>query len=277
MYLSLNRTITGGRAGWPELAKLAAQGGFPAVDVDTVKAQAEGMDGTKALLTDLKIRAGVLEFPVDFRKDEEAFRKSLATLEDSAHLAVAIGCPRMTTWIMSSSEVPKVELRKIYKERFRVSADVLARSHVRLGLEFLGPLAIRKRFPYEFIWRMDEMLEFAMECGPNVGVLLDSWHWYHAGATAADIVTAGKERIIHVQINDSAKLPPEQVKDNERLMPGEGVIDLTAFLQALKKVGYADAVSPEVFGRGLKDMAREDGVRLARETALAVMKSAGVI
>jgi hypothetical protein len=89
----------------------------------------------------------------------------------------------MNTNVMSSSETPKVELRKVYKTRFTACANVLARSHCRLGLEFLGPLHIRTRFPHEFIWRMNEM----RECGPTVGLLLDSWHWHHAGAAAADI------------------------------------------------------------------------------------------
>src|SRR5438094_688880 len=132
----------------------------------------------------------------------------------------------MSTYIMPSSERPKAEQRKIYKERFHAAADILARAHVRLGLEFLGPVHLRKLYPHEFIWRMDEMLEFARECGPNVGILLDSWHWHHAGATVADIVTAGKNGIVHVQVNDSPQLPPEKILDNERLMPGEGVIDL---------------------------------------------------
>ena len=30
-------------------------------------------------------------------------------------------------------------------------------------------------------------------------------------------------------------LPPEQIHDNQRLLPGEGVINLVGFLQALKK------------------------------------------
>ena len=29
-------------------------------------------------------------------------------------------------------------------------------------------------------------LEFAQECGFNCGLLLDSWHWHHAGATTDD-------------------------------------------------------------------------------------------
>ncbi len=95
---------------------------------------------------------------------------------------------------------------------------------------------------------MDEMLEFAKECGPNIGLLLDSWHWHHAGATVADILAAGKSRVVTVHVSDAAKAPPEEVRDNQRLMPGEGVIDLVGFFRALQKIGYEDGVSPEASG-----------------------------
>jgi sugar phosphate isomerase/epimerase len=218
----------------------------------------------------------VAGFPVEFRKDEAAFRRDLGNLEHAAQFAAAVGCPRMNTYVMSSSDRPKAEQRKIYKDRLSAAADILARSHVHLGLEFLGPLHLRKMFQYEFIWRMDEMLEFAGECGPNVGLELDSWHWHHAGATVKDIIAAGKENIINVQVNDSPRLPPEEIRDNERLMPGEGVIDLTGFFGALKEIGYDQGVSPEVFGRGLKDMPPEEGARLGLDTAHAIMSRAGV-
>jgi sugar phosphate isomerase/epimerase len=107
-------------------------------------------------------------------------------------------------------------------------------------------------------------------------VLLDSWHWHHAGATVANILSAGKNGIVHVQVNDSPNLPPEKILDNERLMPGEGVIDLTALFGALKKIGYADGVSPEVFGRGLKDIPPEEGARMGLESTRAVMRKAGL-
>jgi len=147
---------------------------------------------------------------------------------------------------------------------------------VRLGLEFVGPLQSRKRAPHEFIWRMDEMLAFARECGPNMGLLLDSWHWHHAGATPADILAAGKPGIVHVHLADAPKLPPEEIRDNERLIPGEGVIDWNGFFGALRKIGYEDGLSPEIFGRGLKDMPVEEAARLALKGSLEVMRKAGV-
>jgi sugar phosphate isomerase/epimerase len=276
MYLSLNPTLVADRVPWPEFARVAAKVGFGGVDVSTSGAMKEGFKPSRELFEQLKLAPAVAGFPVEFRKDDATFRRDLTKLEEAAQFVAAIGCPRMNTYIMSSSDRPKAELRKIYKERFRIAADILARSHVRLGLEFLGPVHLRKLFPYEFIWRMDEMLEFAKECGPNVGLELDSWHWHHAGATTKDIIHAGKENIINVQVNDSPALPPEKVRDDERLMPGEGVIDLIGFFRALKEIGYSEGVSPEVFGRGLKNMPPEDGARLGLETTRGVMRKAGV-
>jgi len=276
VYLSLNSTLVAGRVPWPEFARLAARVGFPGVDVSTSGVIKEGLEATRALLKQLKVTPAVAGLPVEFRKDEATFRRDLAKLEEAAQLVAAIGCPRMNTYIMPSSDRPKPEQRKIYKERLGAAANILARSHVRLGLEFLGPLHLRKMFPYEFIWRMDEMLEFAKECGPMVGLELDSWHWHHAGATVKDIIAAGKDNIVNVQVNDSPRLPPDQIRDDERLMPGEGVIDLVAFFGALKEIGYDEGVSPEVFGRGLKNMPPEEGARLGLESTRAVMRKAGV-
>jgi sugar phosphate isomerase/epimerase len=60
-------------------------------------------------------------------------------------------------------------------------------------------------------------------------------------------------------------------------MPGEGIIDLVGFFQALKKIGYTDAVSPEPLGRVPADMTPEEGARLGLSTTRGVMKTAGVI
>ncbi len=276
MYVSLNGVTLQGRVPWPEFAHLAHRTGYRGVDPDTAKAMNEGVDSTRALFKELSLKPSTLSFPVEFRKDEATFQADLKKLAPVAQFGRAIGCPRMTTWMPSSFHTPKEEQRKILRDRFAAAAAILARSNVRLGLEFLGPLHIRRAAPHEFIWRMDEMTEFAKECGPNVGLLLDAWHWHHAGATPRDIVAAGKDRIVHVHLSDAAKLPPEQVRDNERLLPGEGVIDWRGFLGALRQIGYDDGASPEVFGRGLKEKTPEEAARMALEGSLKVLREAGI-
>ncbi len=155
---------------------------------------------------------------------------------------------------------------------------MLAGSNIRLGLEFLGPMYFRsnEKSPHTFIYTLPETAALAAECGPNIGVVLDAWHWHHSNGTTADILAAGKARIVHVHVSDAKPAPPEEVRDNQRHMPGEGVIDLIGFFQALKKIGYVDGVSPEPLGRVPQDMPAEEGARLGLETTLAVMKKAGI-
>ncbi len=276
MFVSLNGSLTPGKVPWPEFARLAARLGYGGADVNLGAARKEGLDATVALLAELKIRSGIVGLPAPFSRDEAAFQEGLKQLDDAAKFASGIGCPRMMAVMPPSSQTPKAELRKIFRDRLAAISEILLRSKVRLGLEFLGPLHFRTRQPHEFLWRMDELLEFTKECGPNIGLTLDAWHWHHAGATVADILAAGQSRIVHVHVSDAAKQPPEEVRDNQRLLPGEGVIDLVAFFRALRKIGYADAVSPEPLGRIPPEMSPEDGARLGLESTLGVLRKAGV-
>jgi sugar phosphate isomerase/epimerase len=245
------------------------------VDVMLEAAMSDGAAQTRRLLSNRKLRPAFVNLPVEFRKDDATFESTLPKLKEAAPFMAAIGCPRMMTYIMSSSNTPKEELRAVYLKRFRACAEILAQSQCRLGLEFLGPLHIRKANPIEFIWKMPEMLEFAKECGPNVGLTLDSWHWHHAGGTVDDILAA-KDRVVVVHLDDSPDLPPDQIRDNQRLLPTEGVINLNGFLQALQKIGYNDSLSVEVFGRGLKEKPPEESALLCLSYGRAALKRAGI-
>ena len=276
MYASMNGALFNWKLGWPEFAHLAAKVGYPGTDVSLGSAMKEGLDATKALLTELNLKPAVVGLPMNATRDEKSYKEGLKGLDEAAQFAAAIGCPRMSVVMMPGGMAPKEETWKMMRDRFTAISEILARSNVRLGFEFLGPLQLRKMMPHPFIYRMDEMLEFAKECGPNMGLLLDSWHWYHAEATVDDIIAAGKSRIVSVHVSDCAEMPPEEVKDGERLMPGEGVIDFVSFFQALRKIGYEDGISPEVNGRIPADMPQEEAARLGLETTFSVLRKAGV-
>ena len=81
MFLSLNSVLLQGRVPWPDFARLAAQTGFPGTDVMLKPAMEAGVSATNALLAGLKIRPAVIEFPVEFRKDDATFQASLIQLD----------------------------------------------------------------------------------------------------------------------------------------------------------------------------------------------------
>jgi sugar phosphate isomerase/epimerase len=277
MYNSLNSSLVTGRAQWPDFARLAAKAGYGGVDVNLNGAMKEGLDATKALLAELKLRPAYSGFPVNPARDEDTFKRGMEGLEDQLKFAVAMGCARMvdTSWSAPPAGQSVEEYRKTLVGRFQTAGAVLAKYNVRCGLEFLGPLQFRSRLP-SFATQMNECLAFAKDCGPNYGLLLDAWHWHHSGATIEDIHKAGKARIVTIHVSDAAKMPPEDVRDNARLMPGEGVIDLVGFFRALKEIGYEDGVSPEPLGRIPRDMPAEEAAKLGYDTTRAVMRKAGI-
>jgi sugar phosphate isomerase/epimerase len=277
MFIALNTSLVGGKVQWPEFARLAAKVGYGGADLNLSAAQKDGLDATKALLADLKLKLSFTNLPVNAtRGDKNPFKQGMETFEDQVKFAAAVGCRRMMVVIPPASETPKKELRKTLLGRFRTVGPVLAKYNVQCGFEFLGPLHFRKGVPYPFIWQMNEMVEFANDCGPSFGVVLDVWHWYHSGSTLDDIRNAGKARIVLVHLSDAAKMPADEVRDNARLLAGEGVIDLVGIFKTLKSIGWEGSVSPEPLGRIPKDMSAEDGAKLGLESAQAVMRKAGI-
>lgn len=275
MYPSMNRTLVAGkRVSWQELCTLAHYHGFPGVDVDLAFAMRDGVEATKDLLAGRSLFPAVVGCPVNFRREEEEFQEGMKQLPAVAAFAAAIGCPRMTTYVSSSWNRPRAEIWSMLVTRFSAIAKVLAEHNVRFGLEYLGPLHIRQANPHIFAYKMADFLQLAQECGPNVGILLDTWHWHHAEDTIDEIVKAGKDRIVHVQVADAQDLPPEEIRDNQRLFAGEGIIDLKAVFQALEKIGYVDGVSPEIFGRGINEMPLEQGVQMGYDTTIQALRSA---
>ena len=79
----------------------------------------------------------------------------------------------------------------------------------------------------------------------NVGVLLDSYHWYTTGQSVQELALIPLEKLVHVHLNDTLN-SPEEAHDQERLLPGDGMIDLTGFLRGIQAKGYTGPLSIEV-------------------------------
>jgi sugar phosphate isomerase/epimerase len=294
MFISLNGAVAPGVGPWPEKARLAARIGYGGVDWDFGPAKAAGVDATRALFDELKIRPTIVNLPLQpLAGDDDAFKAKLPQLADDAAFTAAIGCDRMMMVLSPTSALPKDEQRALVVRRLGAVSGVLQASRIRLGTPAPAPgggpagnppsegRAARgggagrgPRIP--FIWTLPETVALARDCGPNIGAILDVWHWHHSGGTIADILATDVSRIVHVHLSDAKPMAPEDVRDNMRVMPGEGSIDLVGFLQALQKIGYTGGVSPEPLGR-TQGMTAEDAAKLGFDTTMAVMKKAGVI
>jgi len=193
--------------------------------------------------------------PVDFRKDEATFQDGLAKLPRIAAGLQRAGATRIGTWLGPSHDTLTYRANfQQHATRLRVVATVLKQHGLRLGLEYVGTQLLLVRGRYPFVHTLAETRELIAEIGTgNVGLVLDSWHWWTAGDTEADLLSLTKEDVVSVDLNDAPKgIPREQQKDNERELPvATGVIDVATFLTALVRIGYDGPVRPEPFNKAL--------------------------
>ena len=290
MFVSMPPWAVARKVGWPEQARLAARVGYKGIDWAFGPAKAAGVDATRALLAELAIVPTIVNLPMrdPLGADHSTFEAQLGTLREDAAFCQAIGCSRFQFVLgpTTPNGQSKAERWEHVRSRLSLVAAILAQHDMRLGLEFLGPVIFRMRrgadttapTPVPFVWTLPETLALGEASGANVGVTLDAWHWYHSGGTLNEIRAANPARIVHVHVSDARTMPPEQVQDDMRLLPGEGVIDLVGFFQALQSIGYQGGVAPETIGPRLPDtMSPEESARLGLESTLAVMRRAGVL
>jgi sugar phosphate isomerase/epimerase len=251
MYICLNRGTTGGGLALPEFVKLSAEAGFHGADVDLSYALQTGPAALRDLYGSYAQRFGGWGAP-DWRADAGKAEQGLEQLRKLAPIARELNMDSCATWLMPSSDLPFMENWRFHVERLKPVAQVLAGHGLRLGLEFVAPYHLRRKFKHEFIFTAGQMLELADAIGPNVGLLVDVFHLHCAGDTFAHLEQIPSGRIVLAHLNDAPRLPLSQVEDGNRLLPGDGAIDVPAFLRSLKKTGYDGPVSLEVFSEDLR-------------------------
>jgi sugar phosphate isomerase/epimerase len=217
------------------------------------------------LMKEKGIRYGAGGLPVEFRRDEDRFKNDLVGLPKQAGLLKQLGVTRVATWIMPGSrELTYRQQFELLTQRFRQVAKVLKDNDIRLGLEFVGPRTSRSRSRFAFISTHIEMMELVEAIGMgNVGLLLDSWHWYTSHGTVDELLKLSNNDVVHVHVNDApAGIDVDQQVDNRRALPATtGVIDLKGFINAMVKIGYDGPVECEPFDQELRRMEPDAAVQ----------------
>jgi sugar phosphate isomerase/epimerase len=167
----------------------------------------------------------------------------------------------------------------LHAARFREIARMLGGAGLRLGIEYVGPKTAWTSQRYPFIHSMAEMRDLIPEIGQgNVGLVLDSWHWYHAGDSGADILALHASDVVSVDLNDApVGVAKDQMVDGKRELPvATGIIDAKTFLQSLKRIGFAGPVRAEPFNDAVRRMPPDDAAEAAAEALRKAFTAAGI-
>jgi sugar phosphate isomerase/epimerase len=221
-----------------------------------------------------KLAWGAAGLAVEFRGGDTTFEQSMKALPEFARSLQRAGVTRVATWLSPGHKsLTYVANFRQHARRLRETARVLGDHGLRLGLEYVGPKTSWSANRFPFIHTMAEMKDLIAEIGrDNVGFLLDSWHWYTAQETEADLLSLKASDVVLCHLNDAPRgVAVEQQVDNRRELPcATGVIDVKVFLGAMIKIGYDGPLVCEPFSRELPKMPPEQ----ALTTVAAALKKA---
>ena len=216
-------------------------------------------DELRAYLDDMKSRKltwGAAGLPTNFRGDDAAFQQSIKSLPAFSKALQRAGVTRVATWLSPAHKsLTYIANFRQHATRLREVARIFGDFGLRLGLEYVGPKTSWSASRFPFIHTMAEMKDLIAEIGrDNVGFLLDSWHWYAAHETEADLLSLRASDVVLCHLNDAPKgVPVDQQIDSRRGLPcSTGVIDTKTFLAALVKIGYDGPVVCEPFAQELR-------------------------
>jgi sugar phosphate isomerase/epimerase len=281
MTINLVCGAIGVSANQREAIDLAARHGFESVEAQGTFLASLSGDQLAELAADMKAKKvvfGAANLPVDFRREDAQFAEGMRGLAKSAAGLQQAGVQRVSTWLMPChSSLTYLRNFRQHATRLREVAQVLKEHQIRFGLEYVGPKTSWASQRYTFIHTMAEMKDLIAEIGTgNVGFLLDSWHWWHAGDTVADLLSLKNPDIIAVDLNDApAGLPKDQQVDGRRELPcATGTIDVAAFLNALNMIGYDGPVRAEPFNKTVNALPKDEACAL---TAKALRQAMALI
>jgi sugar phosphate isomerase/epimerase len=130
--------------------------------------------------------------------------------------------------------------RAIVVEGLRTLADESARLGIPVGLE---PMSSYEQEDWTLVTTLGDAAALADEAGRDVGLVFDTWHLWDTPELASEIERFG-DRFVAVQVNDW-RSPTRGWCD--RVLPGDGVIDLAAVLDAVERTGWSGCYDLEVF------------------------------
>ncbi len=220
-----------------------AAGKCPAVEVWLTKlenfVQSQGLDAVRRLVDEQHLQlpvgsyqGGILASQGEARREAwELFRRRLALCRD-------VGIP---TLVVAADIVGPLEQQLV--DRVMVSlrqAAAEAEAYgVRLAIEFQASAA--------FMNNLQTAAAVLAELNlPQLGICLDTFHWYVGPSKLEDLGYLSPANLFHVQLCDLADVPREFAADAQRILPGEGDLPIAPIVEHLQRIGYTGHVSVEL-------------------------------
>ena len=205
---------------------------------------------------------------VSFRSDAD-FARIKAECEELCAIAEEVRCPYVVV-VPGKLPEPMPSRDEIVNESVRVLnslARIAERHKVALAFEFLGQTDCS-------VQTLDLAAEIVQQIArQDVGLVIDSFHFYAGGSTVEMIESLDPERLFIFHINDAEDLPRDQLQDSHRLLPGRGILPLTEIIRAFGRIDYDRVASVEIFRPEYWDWDPYDLARQAYKATVTIVNT----
>lgn len=199
-------------------------------------------------------------------RDEEEYKAILAEFKDMLEVGQKIGVEFIVAVpLVTEQKILREEIKNSSVEVLKELSDLAEPYGIKIAVEFVGhPQCTVNTFgqAYDIIQAVDR---------DNVGLVLDCFHFHAMGSKLEDLKKADGAKIFILHIDDSEDFPIGFLTDEDRLWPGQGVIDLDGILSTLKEIGFSDVVSVELFRPEYYQLEAEETIVKAKDTTIEVV------
>ncbi len=263
-----------------DVLTLSQRFGFPGVDASFAEVRARAERTSAAAVRDFFAEYGTTPaymgfIPAGLFSPEAEFMGSLEQFEENCALAASVGCHRTGSYFPNRMALAPDEARRILRDRVAILAERAEPHGIAIGLEFLGLRTFRLEEPHAFINNVPDTIEMLRETGrPNVGLILDSFHYFTSGGDLSQIRSLRASDIVHLHVNDAPHDGIMTLEDTDRVLPGKGVIDLAGWFQAIRETGFDGYVAIEIFDDEFRKQEWDVAVGIAKEALDEVLAQA---
>lgn len=274
---SLHASILKAGTTLEETLELAKRFGFPGIDASFSEVRAMVENSSPAAVRDVFAAHGTEPASMGLLAagifaPEAEFVGALDRFEENCALAASVGCRRTGTSFFNRISLPPDEGRRILRDRTAMLAERAEPHGIAVGLEFLGLRTYLLEEPHPFINNVPDTIAMLRETGrPNVGLILDSYHYFLSGGNLEQISSLRAEDIVHLHVNDAPHDNVMILEDTDRVLPGKGVIDLTGWFGAIAEIGFDGFVAIEIFDNEFRNQEGDAAVATAKQSLDAVL------
>lgn len=116
--------------------------------------------------------------------------------------------------------------------------------------------------PFSNVRTLEVALEIVRQADqPNCGLLIDIWHVARGGISYDDVAKIPLRHVSSIELDDADEQVIGQLWEDtiyRRRLPGEGVLDVPAFIKAVKAIGYQGPWGVEILSETLRKLPVEE-------------------